>query len=183
MIHLVGSIYQQPARGLTYHHLNVAATQNIVRMAIGDGVSHFLHLSTSGAPWLPGAYVQSKREAERYIQRSGIRWSVIRAPLTYPRGMLRNPLLIIASLLGAVPVLGWPVSRWAPLPVDILARGLAQIASNPESTGQVIYGRTLRQMSRQTTIPQTPAMIRDPLFSSSTAEPQPDDETPFGWLP
>lgn len=180
VIHLVGSLHQNPTRGQSYHHTNVDSLQNITRMAIGDGVPLLVYLSTSGAPWLPSGYTSSKREAEDYLQRSGMRYSIVRAPLVYPRGKLQNPLLIMTSIGGAVPLLGRPLSRWAPLPIDVLARGITEVALSREWANTILYGRQLRQISRT-------YMTR---FAPRLAEPDPladledrDDNAPFGWLP
>ena len=191
VIHLVGSIKQQPARGLTYHYLNVDSVQNITRMAIGDGVQQLIFLSAAGAPWLPADYIQSKREAEQYIQRSGIRWTILRAPLAYPRSTLRNPLLIMISLMGAIPLIGRPFARWAPLPVDVMARGIAQLALSDEGISRVLYGRHLRRLSREFAANRAaahayPAQSRQPGPPTPRAIPRladTDDDAPFGWLP
>ena len=189
VINLLGSMQQHPARGLTYHHLNVDSLQNVARMVVGDGVPHLIYLSTSRAPWLPPAYVTSKREAEHYLRRSGCVWTIVRAPLTYPRGQLHNPLLILASLFGGIPFFGRPFERWAPLPVDLMGRGLAQLALTGEQRGQTIYGHQIRQMARRLPVgprPQRPAP--QPGFDLAQpnpveTDPAPEDEVPFGWLP
>lgn len=180
VIHLVGSMRQNPARGQSYHRTNVDSLQNITRMAIGDGVPLLVHLSTSSAPWLPAGYASSKREAEEYLQRSGMRYTIVRAPLVYPRGKLQNPLLIMTSVGGAIPLLGRPLSRWAPLPVDILARGMTEIALSREWPNTILYGRQIRQLSRTYLARFAPQQARpDPLAELEDH----DDNAPFGWLP
>jgi len=179
VVHLIGSLRQQPARGLTYHHLNVDSLQNVARMAVSDGVPHLIYVSTSNAPWLPRGYAASKREAEAYLQRSGCPWTIIRAPLAYPRGQIQNPALLLTALLGAFPLVGRPFERWAPMPVDVLARGIAQIALSGSARGETIYGHRLRAEARQL-----------PSRSSATGNPQRtagsspnENDIPFGWLP
>ena len=182
VIHLIGSMHQQASRGLTCTHLNFTSLHNITRMAIGDGVPRVLFLSAAGAPWMPGDYIESKREAERYLRRSGVTWTIIRAPLVYPRGRLQNPLLILVALLGAIPVLGRPFTRWAPLPVDVAARGIAGLALDSTRRNQTVYGHTLRQISQQQkrehTLAASPA-----LPGHGPSSHAPEEEPPFGWLP
>ncbi|GAB4573670.1 MAG: hypothetical protein Kow0077_16790 [Anaerolineae bacterium] len=182
VIHLVGSLRETPSRGQTYHRTNVDSLQNITRMAIEDGVPLLIFLSTSYAPWLPAGYKQSKREAEQYLRRSGIRYTILRAPLVYPRGQLRNPLLILTALVGSIPLLGRPASRWAPLPVDVLARGVAETALRREWPNQVLYGHQLRQLGRdyQQRFQQLQVRPTSPVLSDDEDE---DDNLPFGWLP
>lgn len=148
VIHLVGSLRQQPERGLTYDYLNLTALRNITRMATQDGVQHFIYLSAAWAPWMPGGYLASKRRAEGYVQRSGIPWTILRAPLVYPRGYLQNPLLLVVGGLGQVPLLGWPVSRWGPLAMDTVGQAVARIALMPGPRGRILYARDLRRLSQ-----------------------------------
>jgi uncharacterized protein YbjT (DUF2867 family) len=178
VIHLVGSVRQDPGRGLSYHHLNVDTLQNITRMAIGDGVALLVFLSAASAPWLPGGYVASKREAEDYLVRSGLPYTLLRAPLAYPRGKLQNPALIMTSIMGAVPFLGRPLSRWAPLSVDVLARAIAEVALAQEWPNRILYGRQLRQLSRAYL-----ARLAPPKSRPATHLEGGDDSPPFGWLP
>ncbi|MBN1964031.1 MAG: NAD(P)H-binding protein [Anaerolineae bacterium] len=185
VLHLIGSLRQEPSRGLTYAHLNVASLRNIARMAIGDGVPHLIFLSAASAPWLSRAYLASKREAEDYLRRSGVTWTVVRAPLFYPRGRLRNPTLWLLAGLGRVPLLGWPVARYAPLPVDVAARGLARLALDGDTRGQTVYGALLRRrgfMQRRQAQRQPGG---DDPFLPRPADPPPplEEEPPFGWLP
>ncbi|NPV67556.1 MAG: SDR family oxidoreductase [Anaerolineae bacterium] len=181
VIHLVGSLQQRPERGKTYHHLNVASLQNTARMAVEDGVKLMIFLSAAGAPWLRGEYVQSKREAERYLQRSGIRWTVVRSPLVYPRGRLLNPLLIMSAIAGGIPLLGWPFVRWAPLPVDVLARGLAELALGEPWINRTVYGRQIRQLSRAYLARRTSGPLTGHAAGNTALDIE--EEPPFGWLP
>lgn len=181
VIHLIGSTRQNPAQGKTYQHLNVVSTKNITRMTIGDGVPRLLYLSAASAPWLPHAYIQSKREAERYLQRSGARWTIIRAPLAYPPGRLHNPLLLFFSGLASIPLLGRPFTRWSPLAVNVMARGIAHLTLAEDTSGSIIYGHGLRRYSRQY------MPLADRLENQeNTQHPSRqlnNDDTPFGWLP
>ena len=189
VIDLLGAIQQHPARGLSYHYLNVDSLQNIARMVIGDGVPHLIYLSTSGAPWLPRGYVRSKRDAEHYLRRSGCVWTIVRAPLAFPRGQLHNPALILTSLLGSIPLLGRPFERWSPIPVDVMGRGLAQLALAGEQRGQIVYGHQIRHMARDLPIgPRASASPPRPAFDLAQPNPTPadpalEDDVPFGWLP
>ncbi|MFC1959626.1 NAD-dependent epimerase/dehydratase family protein [Chloroflexota bacterium] len=181
VIHLIGSTRQNPEQGQTYQHLNVVSTQNIARMTIGDGVPRLIFLSAAGAPWLPRAYIQNKRAAERYLQRSGARWTTIRAPLAYPAGRLHNPLLLFFSGMASIPIMGRPFTRWAPLPVDVMARGIAQLALDEDSSGTTIYGRDLRRYSRLYTPATSP--FEQPANNQQQPRQQNNENTPFGWLP
>ncbi len=179
VIHVIGSLREQPARGLTYHYLNVDSLQNVARMAVSDGVPHLIYVSTSNAPWLPRGYAASKREAEAYLQRSGCPWTIIRAPLAYPRGQMQNPALLLTALLGAFPLVGRPFERWAPMPVDVLAKGIAQIALSGSARGETIYGHRLRAEARLLPIRRSAGIASQRAASAPPGE----NDIPFGWLP
>lgn len=183
VIHLIGSIRQQPERGLSFHHLNVDSLKNITRMAIGDGVRRLLYVSAAWAPWLQPAYISSKREAERYLQRSGINWTIIRAPLVYPRRPISATITTITGLLSAFPLVGCPLARWSPLPVDIAARGIAQLALDTQAADHIFYGHDLWRknlIGMKTRIPLQPAAAPAPAAAPMLDH---DEDSPFGWLP
>lgn len=182
VLHLIGSMRQDQVRGQSYHYTNVDTAQNTAQMTIGDGVQQYIYLSASGAPWMPRGFIQSKREAEEYIQRSGVRWCIIRAPLAYPRGQLRNPLLLFYAGMGLLPVMGRPFAHWAPLPVDVMARGIAQLALSGEGTGRIVYGYELQRRSRLLLQPQ-PQFETNDLTIAQQPPHNEDDDLPFGWLP
>ena len=100
----------------------------------------FLLLSSAAAPWLPGNYLAAKRAAEQFLSRSGMRQAIVRAPLAYEKG--KRPFFFrFLSALAWVPRLG----NASPLPVDQLARGVAQLALQllREEAG---HGRPRRQL-------------------------------------
>src|SRR5438874_1662479 len=62
VVHLVGGTKPDPARGLTFRHLNFVSARNVAQVAVSDGVPHLLLLSASAAPLgVSGAYIDSKR--------------------------------------------------------------------------------------------------------------------------
>lgn len=185
VIHLVGSIRAQPQRGLTFHQLNLVSARNVISMAVGDGVPYFVLLSAVYRP--PGVsieYLRSKREAEEYLQNSGLRWAIVRAPMLFDRAQYGGRFVAFLSAVGALPVLRVIFGRRAPLPVDIVARGIAQAALQLElPRNQRLYAGDLRRLGRVTRERQRGRR------GSRTPRPQslsgslPEDETPFGWLP
>ena len=123
LLHCIGSLRADETRGLSAKRQNFEAARNVVNMAMQDGVPQFLLLSSAPAPWLPHEYRAAKRAAERYLARSGLRYAIIRAPLAYRAE--RRPFFFRAlSAMAWLPGLG----NWAPMPIEQLARGVAQIA-------------------------------------------------------
>lgn len=182
-IHLVGGVKPDPARGLTFRHLNFVSARNVAQMAVSDGVAHFILLSASNPLFgIGGAtgYLESKREAESYLQKSGLTWTIVRAPPLYAPGEGRNPAFLLISVLSHIPLLGLPFSPQAPLAVDTAARGIASLAlSSDSSHDRLIQPRQLRRLGRSMERRLMP--IPDPT-DSSDEEPG-LDEPPFGWLP
>jgi uncharacterized protein YbjT (DUF2867 family) len=189
VIHTVGSTVADPARGLTYHRLNVVSARNATNMCISDGVPHFLLLSAVYAPWVSRQYVRSKHEAESYISRVGLDVSIIRAPLTYLRGQPRSLFYRLMTLPGSVPVISWlGFNRISPMPLDMLARGVARIAMNPNRAKKLYYAPDLRRLNkrdeRKGLLSNMQAQSLEPSDDSSYPFDDIDeDTTPFGWTP
>jgi uncharacterized protein YbjT (DUF2867 family) len=184
VVHTVGSLRADPAQGLNHHWLNFVSARNVANMCVTDGCSHLVFLSGVRAPWVPGPYIRAKREAEAYIGRVGLKGTIIRAPVAYVRGQPRHPFFWLMTFLGSVPPVSWFMfGKIAPLPIDILARGVARITLEPEPGKKVYYRRDLRRRvtSSEATSPYT--------ISETSLRQQPspldllDDDTPFGWSP
>ena len=183
VIHTVGSLSADPSQGLTFQWLNFVSARNVANMCVSSGVPHMVLLSSVRAPWVSRQYIAAKREAEAYIPRVGLRATVIRAPIAYLRGSRRRPFYWLMSVLGVIPPLAWLwFGRVAPMPVDVLARGVARITLEPRQKDAVFYARDLRKRNagreRSSGVSEREAQV---------ARPQPifqeNDDTPFGWLP
>lgn len=183
VVHTVGSMTADPARGLTFHRLNVVSARNVANMCISDGVQRMVLMSSAQAVWISRQYIKTKREAESYVRRIGLPHTVIRAPLVYARGLPR-PLFfrVMGGLLGMPPLAWLGGRRVAPLPIDVVARAVARIALAPEVKPYYYAGELLRLNSReeQRGVP----VVGD---TASEAEHLPfelsEDELPFGWKP
>ena len=99
VIHTVGSMIADPAQGLTYHRLNFLSARNVANMSVRDGVSKFVLLSGIRAPWVSRGYIKSKREAEKYTERIGLKTSIIRAPIVYVRGGFASDFLSVHDFI------------------------------------------------------------------------------------
>ena len=144
VIHLVGGRGRDPVHGFTNRHLNYTSTRTVAAMAAGDGVKRFVYLSNAGLPpWLSD-FSDSKNMAEKYLQRSGLAWLIIRAPRLVG-GERRHTLLSYPMrVFRYVPLL----DRLAPLLVGIAARGIAALALDPQAYYHIYYGPDLRRLGR-----------------------------------
>jgi len=192
VIHTVGSMNADPSQGLTHQRLNAVSARNVATMCISDGVPEMILMSAVRAPWVKRKYVQSKREAEEYIQRVGVNSTVVRAPIAYVRGQKRPFFFELMTLLGSIPLVSlFRFRRISPMPVDVLARGVARVAlKNDVTTKSIYYAPDLRRLNNRDelrgNVPLTATPERVP---SNTQDGQVhpfeflDDETPFGWTP
>lgn len=187
VIHLVGSPHANPAKGATFHQINVVSTRNAATMAIGDGVPRIIFLSTVNRPLaLSAEYILSKRDAEDYLQKSGLEWTIIRAPALY-QGHPSQIALNTMSSFGAIFPLSLLGGRTVPLPVNVAARGIAQLVLNPETyRNRIVYAGLLRRLSRQALrqARRSRRAVRQPRLARAThIDNDETDDPPFGWLP
>jgi len=173
VLHTVGSLQADPARGLSHDWLNNVSARNVANMCVGDGVSRMILLSSARAPWISNSYIRAKRAAERYLLRLGLQRVVIRAPLVYVPGQPRPAFFRILSALGIAPPLSWLLGRMAPMPIDDFARAVARIALAAEPL-PLYNAPQLRRMLQEQPAPQVPA----PSYEVPTEE-----EMRFGWSP
>jgi NADH dehydrogenase len=187
VIHLVGSLHAQPESGQTYQQLNLVSARNAISMAISDGVPYFVLLSAvSNPPGISIEYLRSKRSAEEYLRGSGLRWAIVRAPISFDRQQSGGSFFALLSRIGSLPLLRVFFGRRAPLPVDIVARGIAQLALQTELPQDRLYfagdlrrlGRVKKNRRLRLRRPRFPRR-RTHLARGHGLE----DETPFGWLP
>jgi uncharacterized protein YbjT (DUF2867 family) len=168
VIHTVGSMTDDPSRGLTFQRLNVTSARNVANMCVSDGVPHLVLMSAARAPWVNGRYVQAKREAEQYVRRVGLRASLVRAPLVYTRGTPRPLFYRLMTLLGSVPPLSWTsLGNIVPMPVDMMARGVARLAFDPPATQRIYRARDLRRLN---TADERRGQHRPPVNATASTE-------------
>lgn len=190
VIHTVGSMVEDPSQGLNHHYLNFVSARNVANLCISDGVPHITLISGASSLWVARAYIKAKRDAELYIGRVGLQASIIRAPITYVRGAPRHPFFRLISLLGVIPPISWlGMNRVAPIPVDVLARGVARITIERKRDKIMFYAPDLRRRNTRQELRQG-VSVRAP---RNTAVPEPeipahpflalDEDVPFGWSP
>jgi uncharacterized protein YbjT (DUF2867 family) len=186
VIHTVGSMVADPALGLNHHWLNFVSARNVANMCVSDGVPHMLLMSTARAPWVSAHYLRAKREAESYITRVGLNATIIRAPVAYQRGQRRHPFYWLMTLLGSTPIIAWfGFGRIAPIPVDMLARGVARITLDKNRSRTIYYAADLRKRNTPREARGAAPILPDEESSSRPVTPFQllDEDTPFGWTP
>ncbi len=187
VIHTVGSLRADPTRGLSYRQLNFVSARNIANMCVSDGVTRIILLSGVSAPWISRQYIKSKREAESYLRRSGLHSTIIRAPLAYMPGQSRPFFYRAISWLGKLPPLSWLYfGRVAPIPIDVLALGVARIAISAEQDKEIYYAGDLRARVKRRVEDSIASNMEDFLPQDDEAG-NPfesfDENLPFAWSP
>jgi uncharacterized protein YbjT (DUF2867 family) len=185
VIHTVGGMIADPKQGLTHHYLNFISARNVAHMCVNSGVPHMVLLSAASAPWISRPYIKAKREAEDFLDRVGLKYTIIRAPIAYVRGVQRSLFWQLMSVLGATPPFSWlPIGSSAPMPVDILARGVARVALDPRPNKTLFYARDLRKRNSARELRRVTELL-----AMGNADAPPDrvsrieEDTPFGWMP
>jgi uncharacterized protein YbjT (DUF2867 family) len=195
-INAVGSLTENPQRGLTHQRLNFISIRNICAMCISDGVQHLIYMSSVNAFWLNRGYIRAKRDAEAHIRRVGLQGTIIRAPLTYSYGEYRPPFFELMTLLGSIPLLNqFRMKRIAPMPIESLARGVARVALMEGRRKPIYYAPDLRRLvkkeeRRESLLPtdvwDLPSGVSDdtpPTRKQYNPMASLDDDAPFGWIP
>lgn len=187
VIHTVGSMTADPARGLNHHWLNFVSARNVANMCVSDGCPHMVLMSSVRAPWVNRQYIRAKREAEVYMERVGLRSTIIRAPMAYMRGQRRSLFFILMTMLGSIPPTSWFVfGRIAPMPVDMLARGVARITLDNRPGKTLYYARDLRaRNTAQEARRSAPNIASEEMLRHRPVKPFDllGEDTPFGWTP
>ncbi|MGE3109443.1 MAG: SDR family oxidoreductase [Phycisphaerales bacterium] len=94
LVHLIGIIREVRGGGesgpQTFQRMHVDATRVILDACIAAGVPRYLHMSSLGAsPDGKALYQRSKFEAELFVRRSGLHWTIFRPSLIHgPDGEL-----------------------------------------------------------------------------------------------
>ena len=187
VIHTVGSMTADPKIGLTHQWLNFVSARNVANMCVGDGCPHMVLMSAVRAPWVNRQYLSAKREAEVYMTRVGLKATIIRAPLGYLRGQRRHPFFLLATGLGSIPPTSWFFfGRVAPMPVDMIARGVARITLAEKRSKTIYYARDLRRLNTPQEARRAALIVADEqIIREKPVHPFEllDEDTPFGWIP
>jgi uncharacterized protein YbjT (DUF2867 family) len=138
MVHLVGIIREQRARGITFDRVHRQGTENAIRVAREAGIPRLLHMSALGTrAGARSAYHRTKWRAEEAVRASGLDWTIFRPSIIF--GVEDEFISTLAGMvrrLPAVPVLGDGRYRLQPIPVEQVAQGFTRALRKPASIGQ-----------------------------------------------
>lgn len=133
VIHLAGLLIER--RDSRYEQANVASTQSVVDAAKRAGVRKLVLVSATGADETSSnRYYRTKGQAEAIVRKSGMNYTVLRAPLLLGPGTAGAAALSRNASGAKAKLIGGGRNLQQPLHVDDLAR--AAVAATEPSVGR-----------------------------------------------
>ena len=135
-VYHLAAILSSPEKPARYHAVNVGGTRNALEAAEQNGVRRFIFVSSVSVTYpRRNTYSASKAEAEEWVRRSALPWTIAR------------PCLVSDALEYKVfehAVLRWPVvllprrgaARKRPVTSEVLAAVLADIVEDHDTVGK-----------------------------------------------
>lgn len=149
-IYLVGILRENPAKGITFRAMHCDAARRVIDAAESRQVERFLLMSANGVKPDGTAYQRTKYEAERYLEKSGLRGTVMRPAVIFgdPRGrmefatqlrdqMIRPPIPAPAFFSGVSPRRG--TFSMTPVFVEDVARAFQRSLDDDETAGRILH--------------------------------------------
>jgi NADH dehydrogenase len=138
VVHLVGIIREHQARNVTFDHIHVDGTLNVLAAAAAASVRRYLHMSALGtSATARSRYHQTKWLAEEAVRASVLPWTIFRPSVIYGKGDgLVSMLAQMVEKLPVVPVVGDGRQRLQPVPVEQVAQGFRRALARPETAKQ-----------------------------------------------
>ena len=149
VIHLVGIIMEQPAKGVTFERIHTQGTRSVVDAAVRNGVKRYVHMSALGTrPNAISRYHQTKFAAEQYVRASNLDWTIIRPSLIHgPKGEFmemdakwakrKAPPFLFMPYFGAGPLGLGGAGLLQPVFVDDVARAFVDALEKPHTVGEI----------------------------------------------
>ena len=87
VIHLVGIIMEDRAKGVTFERMHFEGTRAVVDAAKRNGVRRYVQMSALGTrPNAASQYHRTKWKAEEYVRGSGLDWTILRPSMIHGSG-------------------------------------------------------------------------------------------------
>jgi NADH dehydrogenase len=148
VIHLVGIIMENPAKGVTFERIHYEGTVAVVDAAKRNGVRRYVQMSALGArPNAVSEYHKTKFKAEEYVRASGLESTIFRPSLIHgPGGDFMKMEAMWARKRAPAPLFFQPFMPYfggkkagllQPIFVEDVARAFVESLKNPASVGKV----------------------------------------------
>ena len=138
VIHLVGIIRENKAKGITFPRIHVTGTHNLVEAAKQASIKRIIHMSALGARANAASpYHQTKYEAEQLVIKSGIPFTIFRPSVIFgPDDEFVNMLAGLVRL-PVTPVLGDGTYRLQPVSRQTVAEVFTEALSNSQAQDEI----------------------------------------------
>lgn len=139
VVHLAARTHAR--RAADYFAANVEGTRRLLAAA----VPRFVHVSSRAIGEGGGGYSDSKREAERLVERSAAEWVIVRLPEVYGAGGAEGVDRIIdgARRGGTIPIVGDGADEVCPVHVDDVTPALAAALDAPAGRTYTLAGECM----------------------------------------
>ncbi|MBV8516241.1 MAG: NAD(P)H-binding protein [Acidobacteria bacterium] len=138
VLHIAGIVDEDPPER-TFEKVNVGGTRNMLDAAQRAGARRFVHVSSLGADFGTSDYHKSKHAAEGLVERSELRWTIVRPGNVYgPGDEVISLLLKMVRALPAVPIIDDGEQEFQPIWHQDLAKILATILEHDDLAGQIL---------------------------------------------
>ncbi|AAC06490.1 complex I NDUFA9 subunit family protein [Aquifex aeolicus] len=140
VIHLIGILYEEKKKGITFERVHYGHTKNLVEVSKGFNVKKFLFMSALGThDEAPSRYHQTKRWAEREVINSGLNYTIFRPSIILgPEQKLFFDMYKITKYIPVVALPDFGNYQFQPVDVRDVACAYAEALKNPE-TDRKIY--------------------------------------------
>jgi NADH dehydrogenase len=149
IVHLVGIIMENQAKGVTFEKIHVLGTRNVVDAAERNGVRRYVHMSALGTREnAPSTYHRTKYAAEQTVRNSALDWTIIRPSMIHgPQGEFMKmeaawarrkapPFLFMPYFGGGI--FGTKgAGLLQPVFVEDVARAFVDAVGKPETIGEI----------------------------------------------
>jgi NADH dehydrogenase len=139
VLHLAARTHAR--RTADYSEANVEGTRRL----LAAGLPRFVHVSTRAIGEGGGGYSDSKREAERLVERSEAEWVIVRLPEVYGAGSTEGVDAIIegARRGRAIPLVGRGDDEVCPVHIDDVTAALAAALDAPRGRTYTLAGECM----------------------------------------
>jgi NADH dehydrogenase len=139
LIHLIGILYQEPSKGITFYKVHYLYSKNLYQTAKEYGVKKVLHMSALGThPDAPSSYHKTKYMAEQELVNSGLDYTIFRPSIILgPEQRLFFDMWKITRYLPVIALPGGGSYLFQPVDVRDLACCFSKALKDERTTGKI----------------------------------------------
>ncbi|SNZ14661.1 NAD-dependent epimerase/dehydratase family protein [Hydrogenobacter hydrogenophilus] len=139
LIHLIGILYQEPSKGITFYKVHYLYSKNLYQVAKEYGVKKVLHMSTLGThPDAPSSYHKTKYMAEQELINTGLDYTIFRPSIILgPQQRLFFDMWKITRYLPVIALPGGGSYLFQPVDVRDLACCFSQALKDEQTTRKI----------------------------------------------